>query len=93
VLQTRLADATELVERVENSLKVTDDVFLARIYASALEIFRERAWRSGIDRKIAILRDTYAMLNAESQGRRAEVLELTIVVLIVLEILLTLWRG
>jgi hypothetical protein len=38
-LQGRVADATELVERVENSLKVTDDVYLARIYAAALEIF------------------------------------------------------
>jgi uncharacterized Rmd1/YagE family protein len=31
------------------------------------------------------------MLNAESQARRSEVLELVIVLLIVLEIVLTLW--
>jgi len=91
-LQTRVADTTELVERVENSLKVTDDVFLARIYSAALEIFRGRTWRAGIDRKLAIVRDTYAMLNGESQARRAEVLEFVIVILIVLEILLTLVR-
>ena len=89
-LQTRVADATELVERVENSLKVTDDVFLARIYAAALEIFRGGTWRSGIDRKLAILRDSYGMLNAESQARRAEMLEIVIVLLIGFEILLTL---
>jgi hypothetical protein len=91
-IQTRVADTTELVERTENSLKVTDDVFLARIYASALEIFRGRAWRAGIDGKLAILRDAYGMLNAESQARRAEILEVIIVVLIVLEIVLALWR-
>jgi hypothetical protein len=89
-LQTRVADATELVERVENSLKVTDDVFLARIYAAALEIFRGGTWRSGIDRKLAILRDSYGMLNAESQARRTEMLEIVIVLLIGFEILLTL---
>jgi hypothetical protein len=89
-LQTRVADATELVERVENSLKVTDDVFLARIYAAALEIFRGSTWRRGIDRKLAILRDSYGMLNAESQARRAEMLEIVIVLLIGFEILLTL---
>ena len=89
-LQTRVADATELVERVENSLKVTDDVFLARIYAAALEIFRGGTWRGGIDRKLAILRDSYGMLNAESQARRAEMLEIVIVLLIGFEILLTL---
>jgi len=91
-LQTRVADATELVERVENSLKVTDDVFLARIYAAALEIFRGGTWRRGIDRKIAILRDTYGMLDAESQARRSEMLEVVIVLLIVIEIVLTLLR-
>jgi virulence-associated protein VagC len=89
-LQTLVADSTELVERVENSLKVTDDVYLARVYTAALEIFRGREWRQGIDRKLAIIRETYAMLNAESQARRSEALELAIVVLIVLEILLAI---
>jgi hypothetical protein len=91
-LHTRVADATEVVERVENSLKVTDDVFLARIYAAALEIFRGRTWRSGIDRKIAILRDSYGMLNAESQAQRSEALEIVIVLLIGFEIVLALLR-
>jgi hypothetical protein len=92
-LQTFVADSTELVERVENSLKVTDDVYLARVYSAALEIFRGRVWRNGIDRKLAIVRDTYAMLNGEAQARRAEVLELTIVLLIVAEIVMAFVRG
>ena len=91
-LQTRVADSTELVERVENSLKVTDDVFLARIYAGALELFRGRTWRSGIERKVTIVRDTYDMLNAETQSRRSEVLEIIIVLMIAFEIVLSLVR-
>ena len=87
-LQTLVADITELVERVENSLKVTDDVYLARVYSSALEIFRGRVWRSGIDRKLAIIRETYGMLSAEAQAARAEALEMAIVLLIVAEIFL-----
>lgn len=47
--------------------------------------------RRGIDRKIAILRDSYGMLNAESQARRSEMLEIVIVLLIGFEIVLTLW--
>lgn len=92
-LQGLVADFTEFVERVENALKVTDDVFLARVYSAALELFRGRAWRAGIDRKLAILRDTYAMLNADSQAARAETLELAIVLLIVAEIALAFVRG
>jgi hypothetical protein len=89
-LQAQVADSTEIVERVENALKVTDDVYLARVYSAALEIFRARAWRSGIDRKLGIVRDTYAMLNGEAQATRGEVLELSIVLLIVAEIAMAL---
>jgi hypothetical protein len=91
-LQRTVADSTELVERVENALKVTDDVYLARIYAAALELFRGRAWRAGIDRKLTIIRDTYAMLNDEQQAARSEALEVAIVLLIVLEVLLAIFR-
>ena len=78
--------------RVENALKVTNDVYLARIYTAALELFREQAWQRGIERKLGILRDTYAMLNDEAQAARAELLEIAIVVLIVAELLLAASR-
>ncbi len=91
-LQRLVADSTELVERVENALKVTDDVYLARVYGAALELFRGRAWRAGIDRKLGIIRDTYAMLNDEATAARSEALEMAIVLLIVLELVLPLLR-
>ena len=91
-MQALVADSTELVERVENAMKVTDDVYLARIYGSALELFRGRVWRAGIDRKLTIIRETYTMLNAEAQAGRAETLELAIVLLIVAEIVLSFIR-
>jgi hypothetical protein len=90
-LQALVADSTELVERVESALKVTDDVYLARIYTAALEIFRGREWRAAIDRKLAIISETYVMLNAEAQAARSEALELLIVVLIFAEILLAVF--
>jgi hypothetical protein len=92
-LQTRVADVTETVERVENALKVTDDVYLARIYAAALELFRGTAWRRGIERKLSIVRETYSMLNAEAQAARAELLEIAIIALIVIEIVVGLRWG
>jgi hypothetical protein len=91
-IQRLFADSTELVERVENALKVTDDVFLARVYSAALEIFRERAWRDGVYRKLTLVRESYEMLNAESQASRSEALEVAIVLLIVGEILLAFIR-
>jgi hypothetical protein len=91
-LQTQVADVTEIIERAENAFKVTDDVYLARVYSAALEIFRGAAWRQGIDRKLGIMRETYEMLNAESQAVRAEALEIAIVLLIVLEVVLSFVR-
>jgi hypothetical protein len=92
-LQARVADVTETVERVENALKVTNDVYLARVYAAALELFREQAWRRGVERKLRILRETYVMLNSEAQAARAELLEIAIVVLIVAELVIAILRG
>jgi hypothetical protein len=85
-LQTRVADITEIVERADNGFKVVNDVYLARLYLSALEVFREQAWRRGIDRKLGIFRETYSMLNAEAQAARSELLELLIILLFIAEI-------
>lgn len=89
-VQARVAEVTEIVERADNAFKVTDDVYLARVYEKALQIFREHNWRSGIDRKLGIMRDTYGMLNAEAQAARGEILEMAIVLLIVFDIVLSL---
>ena len=91
-LQARVADVTETVERAENGLKVTDDVYLARVYGAALEIFRATAWRRGIERKLEIFRENYAMLNGEAQSARSELLEIAIIVLIVAELVLGISR-
>ncbi|HEY2065951.1 MAG TPA: hypothetical protein VGG84_08310 [Gemmatimonadaceae bacterium] len=92
-LQTRVADVTETVERAENGLKVTDDVYLARVYGAALELFRATAWRRGIERKLEIFRETYAMLNGEGQAARSELLEIVIIVVILAELVLGIVRA
>jgi hypothetical protein len=91
-LHTLVADTTEVVERVENGLKVTNDVYLARIYQAALALFREDAWRLGLSRKLGIFRDTYAMLNDEAQTTRGNMLEVIIILLIVIEVVMGLIR-
>ncbi|HVC62529.1 MAG TPA: hypothetical protein VND19_19460 [Acetobacteraceae bacterium] len=89
-LYTLVAEVTELTERVDNALQVTEDVYLARIYSAALELFRVRSVSAAVDRKLAIIRDTYTALHDEGSARRAELLELLIVVLIVIEVVLAL---
>ena len=87
-----VAEVTELTERVDNSLQVTEDVYLARVYGAALELFRVPRLSAAVDRKLAIIRDTYTALYDEASSRRAELLELAIVLLIVFEIVLALFE-
>jgi hypothetical protein len=91
-LYTLVAEVTELTEQVDNALQVTEDVYLARVYASALDLFRVKSVSAAVDRKLAIIRDTYAALYDEAASSRAGLMEGAIVVLIIVEILLALLR-
>lgn len=91
-LHTLVAEVTELTERVDNALQVTEDVYLARIYAAALELFRVPAVNAAVDRKLAIIRDTYSALYDESSASRTELMEFLIVILIMAEIVIGLVR-
>jgi uncharacterized Rmd1/YagE family protein len=44
-----------------------------------------------VDRKLAIIRDTYAALYDEAASARAGLMEAAVVLLIVVEIVLALW--
>ena len=92
-LYSLVADVTELTERVDNALQVTEDVYLARVYAAALEQFRVAAVTAAVNRKLAIIRETYTALYDEAAGARAELLEIAIVVLIMFEIVMAFVRG
>lgn len=91
-LHALVGEVTELAERVDNALQVTEDVYLARVYAAAMEQFRVPAVKAAVDRKLAIIRETYTALHGEAAGARAEILEIAILVLIALEIVLSLLR-
>jgi len=91
-LYTLVAEVTEITEKVDNALQVTEDVYLARVYASALELFRVPHVSKAVDRKLAIIRDSYAALYEEASSKRGELMELAIIVLIVVEIVLAVVR-
>ena len=91
-LYTLVAEVTELTEKVDNALQVTEDVYLARIYSSALDLFRVRTVSAAVNRKLAIIRDTYTALYDEANSSRAGLMELLIILLIAVEIVIALVR-
>jgi hypothetical protein len=92
-LYSLVAEVTELREKVDNALQVTEDVYLARVYSAALDLMRVPEVGAAVDRKLAIVRDTYAALYAEASATRAGLLETTIILLIAFEIVLSLVRA
>ncbi|MFQ3630604.1 hypothetical protein [Roseiflexus sp.] len=89
-VQRLVAEVTEVTEQIDNALKVTDDVYWNRLYSAALGVLRVRVWRDGVDHKLALLRETFAMLHAGADSERAAALEWAIVLLIVFEIVMAL---
>ncbi len=91
-VQYLIAEFTEVTERVDNALKVADDVYWNRFYTAILNVLRVNMWRAGVEHKLALLRETYSMLHDEADAERANSLEWMIIILILTEIVLALIR-
>lgn len=87
-LLTTIMEITELSGRVMNALRLTEDVFYARVYTGATEVLGLQAWMAGVQDKVHNLRDIYTLLAEEADNSRMALLEFGIVLLIVVEILL-----
>jgi hypothetical protein len=87
-----LVDMSEMVDRVENAVKVVGDFYLARLYQAALRRFRLPAWQESVLRKHRMLAEVNRVLADGADVRRAELLEITIIALIAWEIVWAFWR-
>ncbi|HZD43193.1 MAG TPA: hypothetical protein VE134_03970, partial [Methanomicrobiales archaeon] len=80
------AEISEITEKVDNLIKITEDIFYARVYSAALDVLRISQWRSSVSRKIGVIRENYRMLSDEVNIQYSHFLERVIIVLIALEI-------
>ncbi len=85
-IHTLIADITDTSGRVENALKVTEDVYWNRVYAAAVNVLRIDVWRTGIAETLTVLRQTAALLHDEAQATLTTLLEVLVVVLIAVEL-------
>ncbi|MBA3824752.1 MAG: hypothetical protein H0X24_12765, partial [Ktedonobacterales bacterium] len=85
-IHSRIADATDANARVDNALKVTEDVYWNRVYTAALTVLRVEVWRNGIREGLDVLRQSAALLNDEAEHLRATLLEALVILLILLEL-------
>lgn len=85
-----IADITEQNGRVENALKVTEDVYWNRVYTAALASLRVEAWRTGIAETLDVLRQTAGLLHDEEQTARSTLLEWLVILLIAIELIVAI---
>jgi hypothetical protein len=85
-------EATSLFERVDNALKLIGDHYLARVFEVTGGRFHLRDWQQSIRRKLETVGDVYELLIQQASAHRMEALEITVVILIALEIALAIFK-
>lgn len=88
-----IADITEVTEKVDNLIKITEDVYYARVYQTTLRVLRIDQWREGVARKLQATQQNYSMLSNELNVQHSNVLEWIIILLIALEFGFALWEA
>ena len=86
-------DVNELTDRTENALKIAGDVYVARLFAMTAARIGLEQWRGNVREKLKTLDDIYRFAVEHAGMSRGEVLELTVVILILLEIVLLVVTG
>lgn len=85
------ADVSDLTGHIDNSLRVTEDVFYARVYSLYIRLLRADSWRQSIEEKLSIIQRTYSSLDEEVMSRRSELLGFIIITLLAINIIVTLY--
>jgi hypothetical protein len=81
-------DVNELTDRTENALKFIGDIYAARLFSLVADRLGLGAWKANVQEKLKTLDDIYRFAVEQSSMSRANFLELTIVLILVLELLL-----
>jgi hypothetical protein len=89
---SRFIEFSEFLERIDNSLKVVGDFYLAVIFRGAIRRFRIGDWQESLSGKMNLLARVSELLQGEVNTRRAHMLELIIIMLIAFEIVSALIR-
>ncbi len=81
-------DVNELTDKAENALKIAGDVYAARLFAMTAARLGLDQWKANVRDKLETVDDIYRFAVEHTSMARGEFLELTVVILIVLEIIL-----
>jgi hypothetical protein len=87
-VHSRLIEINELTDRTENALKFIGDIYAARLFALVADRLALATWKEEVEKKLQTLDEIYRFALEQSNMSRGQALELTIVVILVLELVL-----
>jgi hypothetical protein len=83
-------DVNELTDRTENALKFIGDIYAARLFGLVAGRLGLDTWKANVQGKLKTLDDIYDSTVEQSSMSRGQFMELTIVLILVLELVLLL---
>ena len=85
-----LIDVNELTDRTENALKFIGDLYAVRLFALVGSRLGLDTWKGNVQSKLKTLDEIYGFTVDQSSMSRGQFMELTIVLILVLELVLLL---
>ncbi len=87
-LMALTVEVKSAVDHARNAIHVTEDVYYARVYMNARQIFGLNSWEESVERKLEIVNDTYEMVQHTLSHAFDDFLEIIVIVLIFIELLI-----
>jgi hypothetical protein len=81
-------DVNELTDRTENAIKFIGDIYAVRLFALVADRLGLERWKANVQEKLKTLDDIYRFAVEQTSMSRGQFLELTIVLILILELFL-----
>jgi hypothetical protein len=87
-LHSLFIDVNEITDRTENALKIVGDIYAARLLALVSARLGIARWKASVEDKLETLDDIYRFAVEQVAISRGQFLELTVVLILILELVL-----
>jgi hypothetical protein len=87
-LHALFIDVNEITDRTQNALKMIGDIYAARLFQLVASRLGVGLWRASVEEKLKTLDDIYRFAVEQVAIARGQLLELTIVLILVFELVL-----
>jgi len=84
-------EVSDIKEKINNSLKVVGDIHYAKIYRIAIDRLRLKEWNDSLEEKLENLKEVALVFQNDINEKRNILLEITIILLITIEVIPFLW--